>query len=250
MGQGDNQVLVLSYPKAHPVPVSERHAAFINTQLSHFGPPLKLKETWSSCNVLTYGKVIISLGVSKSTSIKKLYRAARLTNDGVATLSSTLSSIAANVSSVTCSDNDPIVPFIIGLETIGKLRLDLQHPMYSDQSYQLFFHDRIKVPLNGLVSIVQLNFSQYDTKVVNHLALLSITPSILGGYPAVQIQDLINHGHPDPLSSAIWSLKTLYESLPDSRQYFKDKIINILSPIYLCRLHMLCCLKILSQSIY
>lgn len=42
MGQGDNQVLVLSYPKAHPVPVSERHAAFINTQLSHFGPPLKL----------------------------------------------------------------------------------------------------------------------------------------------------------------------------------------------------------------
>lgn len=109
MGQGDNQVLVLSYPKAHSVPVHERHAAFIqslNTHLSHFGPPLKLEETCSSTNVLTYGKVIISLSVPKSSSIKKLCRAARLTNDGVPTLSSTLSSIAANVS----SDNDPIVP--------------------------------------------------------------------------------------------------------------------------------------------
>lgn len=40
------------------------------------------------------------------------------------------------------------------------------------------------------------------------------------------------HGHPDPLSSAIWSLGTLYDSLPDSRHYFKEKIRNILSPIY------------------
>lgn len=190
MGQGDNQVLVLSYPKSHPTPVHQRHAEFIqslNAQLSHYGPPLKLEETWSSSNVLTYGKVVISLGVPKSTSIKKLCRAARLTNDGVPTLSSTLSSISANVSAATASDNDPIVPFIMGrLETIGALRLNLQCPMYSAQPYELYFHDRLKVPLNGAVNQMQLNLSRYDQRVINtigvsHLDLLSITPSILGG---------------------------------------------------------------------
>lgn len=58
--------------------------------------------------------------------------------------------------------------------------------MYSAQPYELYFHDRLKVPLNGAVNQMQLNLSRYDQRVINtmgvsHLALLSITPSILGG---------------------------------------------------------------------
>lgn len=41
--------------------------------------------------------------------------------------------------------------------------------MYSNQPYTLFSHNRLKVPLNGVVDQVRLNFTQYDTSVVNSL---------------------------------------------------------------------------------
>ncbi|KAL1454587.1 hypothetical protein WDU94_010807 [Cyamophila willieti] len=246
MGQGDNQVLVLSYPIDHPVSLRQRHSTFLkhlDLYLSYFGPPLKLEETWSSSNFFAYGKVAIFEGVPLSMSLKKICRSNRLTNEGIQSLGATLSSIAANSAAATSSDLDPVIPFIIGrLETIGAFHLHITNPFYS--RYPLFYHQgtsNIRIPENGVSKTVTPRISTYDAHVINsvgvtHLALLSLLPSILGGYPTLQLHDLLNHGHPDLLNqditSAIWGLKTLYHYLPVTLDYFKNAIANMLRPTF------------------
>lgn len=59
MGQGDNQVLIVTYSEDIHLSYKEQHSRFLDhleAHLSTIGPPLKRWETFSSSNFFTYGK--------------------------------------------------------------------------------------------------------------------------------------------------------------------------------------------------
>ncbi|AJG39120.1 RNA-dependent RNA polymerase [Sanxia Water Strider Virus 5] len=240
MGQGDNQVVIFEYALDSMSAVKDLHRTIIaglRTALSHIGPPLKLEETWSSSQFFIYGKFPVWKGKPLSLSLKKLCRTMRLTNEGFQNLESTLSSITANASAATASDHDPIIPYLIGaLETIGAIHLHWSHPFY--QNSQMIIHKRMRVsiPMNGVRQLISPNFSDYIIKMITDdwdLMIICIAnyPNILGGYPTLQLCDLMNHGFPDPLSLNLWSLKELFQNLPDHMQVLKKAIINMINPI-------------------
>lgn len=239
MGQGDNQVLILDYPIDDPRPLRERHEQFLeelNGVLKHIGPPLKMEETWSSSHFFIYGKFPVYLGKPKSMSLKKLCRTMRLTNEGFQNLESTLSSITANASAATGSDNDPIIPYIIGtLESLGAIRLNLMFPFYKSTAIQLPKKPTFKIPREGTSVDMPLVLTDYDTGIINrrHPLLLSVIanyPCILGGYPSLQLCDLMLHGFHDPLSLNIWSLFHFIKSFP--QHPLVKYMLNMLNPNY------------------
>lgn len=239
MGQGDNQVLILDYLIDDPRSLRERHEQFLeelNGVLKHIGPPLKMEETWSSSHFFIYGKFPVYLGKPKSMSLKKLCRTMRLTNEGFQNLESTLSSITANASAATGSDHDPIIPYIIGtLESLGAIRLNLMFPFYQNGPFKLSGRPFFKIPREGISVNMPLHLTEYDTNIINerHPLVLSVIanyPCILGGYPSLQLCDLMLHGFHDPLSLNIWSLFHFIKSFPEHP--LVRYMINMLNPNY------------------
>ncbi|UHK03252.1 MAG: RNA-dependent RNA polymerase [Hangzhou rhabdovirus 5] len=241
MGQGDNQVLILQYKSFSEAGVKKEHEDFmrsLNGFLEHIGPPLKLEETWSSSHFFIYGKFPVYEGKPMSMSLKKICRMGRLTNQGQQSPESSLSSITANASAATASDYDPLLSYIVGsFETLGTFDLHLSSPFYSSRPYKVNRLLSFRVPEKGISITRRANISDYAMTSINdlshtHLALLAIFPCELGGYPTLQIGQLMNHGFPDNLSLSIWNLKTLYHALHPNASVLKSAIIRMLNPIY------------------
>lgn len=95
LGQGDNQVLLLSYRHLPNKTIQQQHDEFtsnLSNFLARIGPPLKLEETWSSSKFFTYGKFPILNGIPLSMSLKRLCRMFRLNNDLFINLDASVSS--------------------------------------------------------------------------------------------------------------------------------------------------------------
>nr|QMP82342.1 RNA-dependent RNA polymerase [Coleopteran rhabdo-related virus OKIAV29] len=218
MGQGDNQVLFCQYPgHLNDEEVRSRHTKFIEglkETLLLIGPPLKLEETWSSSNFFIYGKYPVLKGIPLTVSLKRLIRASRMTNEDLQTLEATLSSIAANAASATQNDLDPIIPFVVSnFETAGAIDLHINTPFYGPCSIPRSGVIRMKTPSEGRVIETSFKISKYwiesrQSQDYRYLVSIMFAPSILGGYPTLQIGDLMMHGFPDPLTLAIWTIKT------------------------------------------
>jgi hypothetical protein len=84
MGQGDNQVLILTYTYRADMTYKEQHDLLmkdLENVLTMIGPPLKREETWDSSNFFIYGKYPVLFGEPMSMSLKKICRTMRLTNE-------------------------------------------------------------------------------------------------------------------------------------------------------------------------
>lgn len=239
MGQGDNQVLILTYVTESTRELKQLHSNFLQKLsefLSYIGPPLKVEETWSSSHFFIYGKYPVYQGVPMSLSLKKICRAMRLTNDKLQNLESTCSSITANASAATASDHDPIIPYILGsFETLGAIDLHMSRPFFLKNPIQVKIIDKFLIPSLGKPLPVLINLDSYSRQMINgqsvsFLVSIATLPCILGGLPSLQLTDLVNHGFPDPLSLGLWGLKFLYSQLPE-KHFLKDAILRMSSPL-------------------
>lgn len=239
MGQGDNQVLILAYKYVSSQYVRSAHNDFL-VSLSGFldkiGPPLKLEETWSSSSFFIYGKFPVYEGVPLSMSIKRLCKLSSTTNDPIQNLDAVCSSITANASAATASEHSPIIPYILGsFATISALDLHFSHPFLSKKNIKISRRSSFRVPIARRSCVITLDLNDYDQDYINKtdisfLGSLANFPSILGGFPVLQLVDLVNHGFPDPLSLALWSVKNLYNNLTPSH-YLRKYLVRFVNPI-------------------
>lgn len=240
MGQGDNQVMVLTYRQKAGVSYKDQHNEFlasVDRFLSMLGPPLKPEETWSSSNFFAYGKFPVLKGEPLSQSIKKIVKTSRMTNEGMQNLGSTLSSITANASAATEADLSPVIPFFMAtFEASCAIQLHLDLPFFSNSPLYTERHMKwLRIPVEGAASrrVVEKDWSiiyQIQHTTVNGLSALMLMPSSLGGYPVCHYWSLIVHGFPDPLSMDLQGLRAAYNRTSD--HWIKKVINRVLQPHY------------------
>nr|UYL86293.1 MAG: RNA-dependent RNA polymerase [Rhabdoviridae sp.] len=257
MGQGDNQVVILVYKKVAAEIIRAHHKEFmtrLNDMLSKFGPPLKTEETWNSSHLFMYGKFPVLQGNPQCMSMKKLCRAFELSNEGVITCETALSSITANISAGVASDFTPIISTMLYYVMCCSALLLHAHNSPSTPFPWISAMKKnpristparvasIKVPINDQVYIhnglipdnlfVELQNQEATLSARGLLAIL-LTAAILGGYPISLLIELLLKGFPDPLTLVISALKLLFKHLQQSSDPYNllPIIQAILSPI-------------------
>lgn len=239
MGQGDNQVLINRYYPRPGMTIKDQHDNFmiqLESFLSSIGPPLKVEESWTSSKFFTYGKVPIYQGVPLPMSLKKVCRMHRLNNDGVTNLDGALSSISANNSAAVAMCNCPIIPLFLAVkESMGAISLYLDRSFYGKPILNTFKSSlKMRVPSEGQSIKVTENLTNYlrallhDRRRSKLVQILTVFPSALGGYPSVQISDLIMRGFPDPETASIWELGLLLDSNLDNT--LKEGVLRMINP--------------------
>lgn len=239
MGQGDNRVLINRYYPRPGMTIKDQHDNFmkqLEVFLSSIGPPLKVEESWTSSKFFTYGKVPIYQGVPLPMSLKKICRMHRLNNDGVTNLDGALSSISANASSAVAMCNFPIIPYFLAVkESIGAMHLYLERSFYGEPLISSIRSSiKMRIPNKGQSIKITEIISSYLSDLLSSrkryklMQILTLFPSALGGYPSVQISDLIMRGFPDPVTAAIWELKLVISSNMDP--VTKDSVSRMLNP--------------------
>lgn len=211
MGQGDNQVLINRYYPRPGMTIKDQHDNFmiqLENFLSSFGPPLKVEESWTSSKFFTYRKVPIYQGVPLPMPLKKVCRMHRLNNDGVTNLDGALNSISANASAAVAMCNFPIILFFLAVrESIGAISLYFDRSFYGEPILgSIKSSIGMKIPSDGQSVKITEPLTAYLKDLMQNrrraklIQLLSLFPSALGGYPTVQISDLIMRGFPDPVT--------------------------------------------------
>nr|UDL13988.1 MAG: RNA dependent RNA polymerase [Xiangshan rhabdo-like virus 2] len=239
MGQGDNQVLIIKFYNMSKNLIQEKSDLLLG-KLQHFlsliGPPLKLEETWSSSGFFTYGKFAVFKGTPLSMSLKKVCRTMRLTNEGLQNLESTLSSISANAAAASSSDLDPVIPFIIGkFETLAAIVLHLYRPFYGYPIDSFSSNNSFSIPGEGTRVTVPLLIppqlmGYIKRKPLKIAILLSCVPSILGGFPSLQLPDLLCHGFPDPLTLHLAHAKKFLRKAKHHLPWLFKWLVKMLDP--------------------
>nr|DAZ90400.1 TPA_asm: RNA-dependent RNA polymerase [Chalcocoris rutilans mononega-like virus 1] len=255
LGQGDNQVLILNFDtKKYPEPsmIKEKHKQILESLdnlLKKIGPPLKSEETWSSSNYFIYGKYPIWKGVPLSLSMKKICRLYDISNEGIPTLETSLSSLAANTAASINSDVYPWSQLYIYLLT---LRESIEVYLKNSPLNQKSIFDTLGTII-GNKSVVDFVVpeNQKSTKKQYYLNLklfkinsgrvvdlsdlgyecMMMFPNSLGGLPIQLIPTFLMKGFPDPLTLDISILRKIFE-ISVNKGTAHHTIINvILSPL-------------------
>lgn len=222
MGQGDNQVLILSFPsKFNNDQIKNLHCSVLK-ELDHtlclIGPPLKKEETWSSSLLFAYGKVLIYKGLILSMSQKKMCRMFPLSNEGFPTIETAISSITSNSSSAVASDTDPIIPFSLNSFWCSHIFRNMFSKSYLN-SYvpdknEKFLEINRYVDKKRLTSKIKIpdncKFSSREG-LKNLLFALNIFPKCLGGYPIIYLSQHLIKSFPDPVTESIAILKKIHQ---------------------------------------
>lgn len=169
-------------------------------------------------------------------SLKKICRMHKLNNDGVTNLDGALSSISANASAAVTMCNFPIIPYFLAVkESIGAMHLYLERSFYGEPLISSIRSSiKMRVPNEGQSIKITEIISPYLSDLLSSrkryklMQILILFPSALGGYPSVQISDLILRGFPDPVTAAIWELKLVISSNMDP--VTKDSVSRMLNP--------------------
>nr|QMP82336.1 RNA-dependent RNA polymerase [Blattodean rhabdo-related virus OKIAV14] len=238
MGQGDNQVLRVSYPASVSADLTQlEHERFLDSLenlLMQVGPPLKRSETWSSSQLFIYGKYPIWKGCPLSMSLKRLCRMFRLSNEGYPTFESAISSISTNVKSATAQDFSPVIPFCIySFETAGCvwINTNISYLGYDSFLEQLDQKVVCKIPSGEgrqrrvVAQIRPPDLHEIKSLHVSFMMRFLLLPRALGGYPTILLGQLFSQGFPDPLSEALSLLRLIWER----HDRYKTIIVQICS---------------------
>lgn len=237
MGQGDNQVLKINYPRSMSnQEIQQTHKEILLSMenvLAQIGPPLKLSESWSSSNVFIYGKFTICKGVPMAMSLKRLIRMFSMDNEGFPTLDSSLSSLMANVQSACNYAHDIRLPFYIysrevglSIQTFTSFNYLGRHPLNTSQKEMI----KYGVPHEGKRILVRFQGSNSDYREIKEVGpklieKMLLFPKILGGYSVCLLGNLLSNGFPDPVSENVALLKKIY-----IHGYHQQTILSILNP--------------------
>ncbi|QPL15300.1 RNA-dependent RNA polymerase [Hemipteran arli-related virus OKIAV95] len=212
IGQGDNQVIVASFPMKdesltqieyltmYPMDIQSQLKIYLAnlTRLTNgIGMDLKLEESWTSFWHLNYGKEIIINGSFLSSSTKKIGRAYQEISELYPTIQNRIASIATSSQATALKGYDIVIPYYISI--IESLSLLDKESIYGTVTYSL---------IKELLSKTNLQLD-YNLKM-----FFAIFPKECGGLP---IQSFINYlfrGHPDPISADLLWLKELQDNIP------------------------------------
>nr|QMP81799.1 RNA-dependent RNA polymerase [Hemipteran rhabdo-related virus OKIAV30] len=253
MGQGDNQVLKLNFSSDLTDPyIKHRVAEFLrqfDKLLETIGPPLKLEETWSSSNLYVYGKYIILNGTPLPMSLKRICKMTSLSNEGIPTLESALSSITANASAALSRDTNLLLIFSIysfSLAETYNSHLDFS-PTCKSGLHNTMRREYLKfrIPKQARSTEVKcLPMPILKPFVTNwnsdYIIALMLFTRALGGYPIQLLNMFLTRGFPDPVTNSIAGIKQIY---PKTQGNLRIMIENIMSgdldsevrPIMLCQ---------------
>ncbi|UDL13998.1 MAG: RNA dependent RNA polymerase [Xiangshan rhabdo-like virus 4] len=241
MGQGDNQVLICSYPASLSTEeIISTHKKFLATLedfISDLGPPLKREETWESTSLFMYGKFPIYKGCPQPLSMKKLSRYMRSSNVGFPTVDSSLSSLSAGFFDASWMDFSLIIPCICyTFEVINSLKLHLEMSVLSLNPLIELVKRRssFKIPDQmGGQTEVKLPRTAWGLLDNNYKILWSLflLPRSLGGYPITWLPQVLLRGFPDPLTldiSCLLNIRRNQDKYPllDWQQQIIDNILH------------------------
>ncbi|DBA36869.1 TPA_asm: L [Cuscuta gammacytorhabdovirus 1] len=223
MGQGDNQVLILTFKTYHLNPdksVSERGKTLLSQRFKLFmadltqtfdslGLPIKALETWSSEHLFLYGKVPTLRGVPLCMSLKKICRAYYLANEEIMTLECSVATVQSNAMAACMSDLTSSIPY-----AVYKVQIVLALKAYYDYHVLLgkgAFDNAYDGKWDFTTSSGQRSRYQIDTQLpkTDLLAVLSWFPKILGGISTCCWPDFMMRGFPDKVSSALYTTHEL-----------------------------------------
>lgn len=135
-------------------------------------------------------------------------------------------------------DKHPVIPYLTALfENAGAIRLHLLHCFYGPPMNILSTTVVMKLPSHGrsrkfpfrIPDDFKTSMERLDKGML--MTLLSY-PCCLGGFPVIQLVDLISHGFPDPVGLNLWGLRKLYLNCPDSYNVHKENILKIENPFF------------------
>lgn len=231
IGQGDNQVIVVSIPipdqamspgqflREHPDQITRTLEAFMSNLeriTAGCGMDLKLEESWVSTRLMNYGKEIIFDGSMASNSIKKIGRAYQETSDLAPTLQNRVASIGTAAQSAAMKGLDCLSPYFINL-------LEVQLMIQKECEYGT-------TTKGSLRKILREEKIQLD----DELMLVSIfLPSFCGGFPLMPFPSMFYRGHPDGVTLTLQWLKRLSKKFLSAKRildlitlghFFKDSV--------------------------
>jgi len=223
MGQGDNQVLILTFKTYYLNPdksVSERGKRLLSQKFQLFmadltqtfdslGLPIKALETWSSEHLFLYGKVPTLKGIPLCMSLKKICRAYYLANEEIMTLECSVATVQSNAMAACMSDLTSSIPY-----AVYKVQIILALKAYYDYHVLLgkgAFDNAYDGKWDFTTSSGQRSRYQIDTQLprTELLAVLSWFPKILGGISTCCWPDFMMRGFPDKVSSALYTTREL-----------------------------------------
>ncbi|DBA36859.1 TPA_asm: L [Celery gammacytorhabdovirus 1] len=230
MGQGDNQVLALTwrtYLLNEEKEISELGKRDLTRQFNEFmtdmmntfdelGLPMKALETWSSEHLFLYGKFPTLKGVPLSMSLKKLCRAYYLANEEIMTLDCSLATIQSNAMAACMSDVTSFVPYVIyKIQVFLALKsFSEYHVLLGKGAFDFDSTDSWKFESSsGLKLSYTLNNTIPMWKMVT---MMSWFPKILGGLSVASWYDFLMRGFPDKVTSALTWIRHLREKVTDN----------------------------------
>ncbi|DBA36682.1 TPA_asm: L [Ipomoea betacytorhabdovirus 1] len=226
MGQGDNQVLVVTiysryarkYGLNSPQSVSDieqQLRALMEMLIQEFGAvslPLKPLETWTSDCFFSYGKTPLFKGLPCAMSLKKLSRVFYFSNEDLMTIDNALGAVGANAQSAVMADVHPVIPYILAKwQQITCLVLfRAYHPLVGkgllDSSpHQFVMYDpNTKRAREHTVSWAW----DHDTEII----LMASLPKTLGGYNTMNYFRMMMRGFADPQNMDLQWINAMTEA--------------------------------------
>ncbi|DAZ87903.1 TPA_asm: hypothetical protein [Girado virus 3] len=181
MGQGDNQVVILTINSRNKRDVSEMLSHLteaISSKFEKIGLILKPEETWYSRFLFEYSKKYFYKGVEVPSIIKKVIRLGLDINNGIYTFSNSISSVFSSGISVAGCDVSPDIAYFMSI---------FEASFLLDQT------------TNGYLTMDKLIVSMLINRE-------------LGGYPIVNYTSFLMKGNMDPLTNALSLVKTLADN--------------------------------------
>nr|UUL70679.1 polymerase [Colocasia bobone disease-associated virus] len=237
MGQGDNQVLMVTIYSQHaklsglnsPGSISEITSSLQTLQIrlievfGDVGLPLKPLETWVSDTFFSYGKFPIYKGVPLCSSLKRISRVFYFSNEDLMTVDNALGAVTANSQSASMADVHPAVPYAIAkwqqlqcLNVFSKY-----HPLVGGPPAVL------GAPFSFSMRTKTGEFLKfYGEPIENQRSLIKVfatIPKTLGGLNIITYFDMIMRGFSDPPCRDYQWLSLLVEHSPsDIRPYLRN----------------------------
>ncbi|QEQ50497.1 RNA-dependent RNA polymerase [Amsterdam virus] len=210
-GQGDNQVIIASFPVPEGV-TREEHLNnsisglrqsidnYMNVLINTFekiGLPIKREESWTSLGLFAYGKDIIWNGAIMPMCIKRCMRIVPDVNDTFPTLANNLSTIFSSGQSACAKGFDIYIPYFLALMEAGLYIL-------TSRGYHVISHGP--------------HFPQVASTLIQiddcFLQFILVLAHALGGYPVMNPVDYIARGHSDPVTTGLLALRYLGNIFP------------------------------------
>nr|AZB50438.1 L protein [Rice stripe mosaic virus] len=246
MGQGDNQVLMLTIYsraaretgdlKSAPAVLEitntlETFKSRLVSLFANLGLPIKPLETWVSEELFAYGKTPIYRAVPLAMSLKRISRVFAFSNEDLMTLSNALGAISANAQAASMCDVHPMVSYAIAKwqHLCCAIIFSNYHPLCGCAPHVSGEEWAIKLRLPSGKKIQETSDEEIDERDL--MKLIVTIPRSLGGYNTLTLYEMIMRGFSDPVSRDMcWLFAIASESTGKLRGYLINWIKPIVSP--------------------